>query len=99
LRPLFVDRMPTESDWQDHGVRHTPTTPFAGRYVESGLEDICSAIDVSMNVPAAAPLIDVAGATGFEPAISAVTGPHVRPLHHAPGYSPFSWEGEDGSVS
>lgn len=24
----------------------------------------------------------VAGATGFEPAISALTGPHVRPLHH-----------------
>lgn len=26
----------------------------------------------------------VAGATGFEPAISALTGPHVEPLHHAP---------------
>jgi hypothetical protein len=25
-----------------------------------------------------------AGATGFEPAISALTGPHVKPLHHAP---------------
>src|SRR5690554_4498346 len=25
----------------------------------------------------------LAEATGFEPAISAVTGPHVRPLHHA----------------
>ena len=25
-----------------------------------------------------------AGATGFEPAILALTGPHVRPLHHAP---------------
>ena len=24
------------------------------------------------------------GATGFEPAVSALTGPHVRPLHHAP---------------
>lgn len=24
------------------------------------------------------------GATGFEPAISALTGLHVRPLHHAP---------------
>lgn len=56
--------MPTESDWQDHGVRHTPTTPFAGRYVESGLEDICRAIDVSMNVPAAV--------TGVETAVLAV---------------------------
>ena len=26
----------------------------------------------------------VAGATGFEPAVSALTGPHVKPLHHAP---------------
>ena len=26
----------------------------------------------------------LAGATGFEPAISALTGPHVEPLHHAP---------------
>jgi hypothetical protein len=26
----------------------------------------------------------LAGATGFEPAILALTGPHVRPLHHAP---------------
>ncbi len=26
----------------------------------------------------------VAGTTGFEPAISALTGPHVKPLHHAP---------------
>ena len=25
-----------------------------------------------------------AGATGFEPAVSALTGPHVEPLHHAP---------------
>ena len=25
-----------------------------------------------------------AGATGFEPAVSALTGPHVKPLHHAP---------------
>ncbi len=25
-----------------------------------------------------------AGATGFEPAVLALTGPHVRPLHHAP---------------
>ena len=30
-------------------------------------------------------LVDfLAGATGFEPAISALTGPHVEPLHHAP---------------
>ena len=28
----------------------------------------------------------LAEATGFEPAISAVTGPHVRPLHHASAY-------------
>ena len=26
----------------------------------------------------------LAGATGFEPAVSALTGPHVKPLHHAP---------------
>ena len=26
----------------------------------------------------------MAGATGFEPAVSALTGPHVKPLHHAP---------------
>ncbi len=26
----------------------------------------------------------LAGATGFEPAVSALTGPHVEPLHHAP---------------
>jgi hypothetical protein len=26
----------------------------------------------------------VAGSTGFEPAISSVTGWHVRPLHHEP---------------
>lgn len=26
----------------------------------------------------------MAGATGFEPAVSALTGPHVEPLHHAP---------------
>ena len=26
----------------------------------------------------------LAGATGFGPAISALTGPHVKPLHHAP---------------
>jgi hypothetical protein len=26
---------------------------------------------------------ELAEATGFEPAVSAVTGPHVRPLHHA----------------
>ena len=25
--------------------------------------------------------------TGFEPAISALTGPHVRPLHHGTIYS------------
>ncbi len=29
-------------------------------------------------------LFIVAGATGFEPAVSALTGPHVEPLHHAP---------------
>ena len=28
--------------------------------------------------------IFLAGATGFEPAVSALTGPHVKPLHHAP---------------
>ena len=27
--------------------------------------------------------IDLAEATGFEPAVSALTGLHVRPLHHA----------------
>jgi hypothetical protein len=26
----------------------------------------------------------LAGPTGFEPAISSVTGRHVRPLHHEP---------------
>src|SRR5687767_4454063 len=29
----------------------------------------------------------LAEATGFEPAISALTGPHVRPLHHASSIS------------
>src|SRR2546423_662169 len=29
------------------------------------------------------PEVADAEATGFEPAISALTGPHVRPLHHA----------------
>lgn len=28
----------------------------------------------------------MAGPTGFEPAISSVTGRHVRPLHHEPAY-------------
>ena len=27
---------------------------------------------------------NLAGSTGFEPAISSVTGRHVRPLHHEP---------------
>ena len=27
---------------------------------------------------------NLAGTTGFEPAISGLTGQHVRPLHHAP---------------
>jgi hypothetical protein len=31
--------------------------------------------------------IQLAEATGFEPAISALTGLHVRPLHHASVYA------------
>ena len=31
----------------------------------------------------------MAGPTGFEPAISSVTGRHVRPLHH----EPLLWDG------
>jgi hypothetical protein len=30
----------------------------------------------------------LAGATGFEPAVSALTGPRVNQLHHAPGCGP-----------
>ena len=29
----------------------------------------------------------VAGMTGFEPAVSTLTGSHVRPLHHIPMWS------------
>jgi hypothetical protein len=29
-------------------------------------------------------LMDLAGMTGFEPAVSTLTGSHVRPLHHIP---------------
>ena len=29
----------------------------------------------------------LAGATGFEPAISGLTGQHVKPLHYAPFYT------------
>lgn len=32
-------------------------------------------------------MITMAGPTGFEPAISSVTGRHVRPLHHGPAYN------------
>jgi hypothetical protein len=34
---------------------------------------------------------DVAGPTGFEPAISSVTGWHVWPLHHGPAGSDARW--------
>ncbi len=36
----------------------------------------------------------VAGPTGFEPAISSVTGWHVWPLHHGPAGVP--WQGSTG---
>jgi hypothetical protein len=43
----------------------------------------------------------LAGATGFEPAVSALTGPHVKPLHHAPGRCQYyhEWGGASRIVA
>jgi hypothetical protein len=38
-----------------------------------------------------------AGATGFEPAVSALTGPHVEPLHHAPKRRPQYYHADSNS--
>ncbi len=46
--------------------------------------------------PGAISLMAVSGATGFEPAIFALTGQYVRPLHHAPCCELYDTIGSQG---
>lgn len=43
-----------------------------------------SAISCACGLNVASTATCVAGSRGFEPPVSALTGPHVRPLHHEP---------------
>jgi predicted ATPase/DNA-binding XRE family transcriptional regulator len=52
-------------------MKGTPLPPSEQEAYQAGIDAVRKALDP-------------AGATGFEPAVSALTGPHVKPLHHAP---------------
>ncbi len=58
----FADDMTFQVKLQRHhcGGGHDPTSAFEGRYLESPFQDICCAVHVSVNVPAASALIDPA---------------------------------------
>ncbi len=60
--------------WVDSDIAHSHLDPYDS-LKEKGL--LCNSSMQSF-------YLFGAGATGFEPAILALTGPHVRPLHHAP---------------
>jgi hypothetical protein len=45
---------------------------------------------IQVKTPRQAQGFYLAGSTGFEPAISSVTGRHVRPLHHEPSSEAYS---------